>query len=65
MSCLAKGWPGDSSKGRVEHVCTALACLQEQVDSASTFVDVFKCFEEWVQQKELFTQHNCAILCDG
>lgn len=38
---------------------------QEQVDSAQSFEEVLKCFEEWLLKWELGTKHKFAIVTDG
>ena len=44
---------------------TVCICPQRQVDKASTFVEIFKCFEEWLDSKKLFSDHNFSLACDG
>jgi 3'-5' exoribonuclease 1 len=48
-----------------EFCCSLTGISQRQVDKASTFVEIFKCFEEWLDSKKLFSDHNFSLACDG
>ena len=47
------------------HADTVMFSLQQQVDKAKDFSDVFKEFEEWMTLHKLGTEHKFAILTDG
>lgn len=42
----------------------AVLALQDQVDSAPYFTDVFRGFTKWLEEKQLGTTHRFSIVTD-